>query len=119
MTIRSAERINGCRIEQVPYVGGVAFAAFEDGSAIAMASGRDKRAVLKQLVERVYAVHSAVVLELQGYRCGECGRGGVPLQVHHRRHRSHGRDDRVENLIGLCCTGDGKIGGCHARIHGG
>ena len=35
------------------------------------------------------------------YRCRWCGSAG-PLELHHVRKRSQGRDDKPENLLTLC-----------------
>lgn len=47
------------------------------------------------------------LLAEQVWRCAQCG-GIKPLQLHHRKHRSEQRDDRIENLEMLCATDHGK-----------
>ena len=41
------------------------------------------------------------VLARDGYRCRWCRSAG-PLELHHVRKRSQGRDDKPENLLTLC-----------------
>lgn len=50
------------------------------------------------------------LLREQVYRCAQCGRITV-LQLHHRKHRSEQRDDRIENLEMICIAD-------HSREHG-
>ena len=47
------------------------------------------------------------VLERDGWRCADCGRGGV-LEVHHVVHVEDGGTDALDNLVALCppCHGD-------------
>jgi 5-methylcytosine-specific restriction endonuclease McrA len=44
-----------------------------------------------------------------GYRCTQCG-GLGPLQVHHKKRRSDGGGDEMENLVSLCLP-------CHKAAH--
>jgi len=46
----------------------------------------------------------------QVWRCAQCG-GIKPLQLHHRKHRSEQRDDRIENCEMICRD-------CHGKEHG-
>jgi 5-methylcytosine-specific restriction endonuclease McrA len=57
-----------------------------------------------------YERNKRIVFEQQGWRCARCGKM-KPLQGHHKVFRSKDRDDRVENLAGLCS-------GCHGSRHG-
>lgn len=50
------------------------------------------------------------ILRRDSWRCQVCG-AMSGLEIHHKEFRSHGGDDREENLITLCCR-------CHASIHG-
>ena len=43
----------------------------------------------------------------QRFRCAQCA-GIKPLQLHHRKHRSEQRDDRIENLEMLCIADHDK-----------
>jgi hypothetical protein len=54
--------------------------------------------------------NAELVFEQQGWRCARCGEM-KPLQAHHKRFRSHGRDDRVANIEGRCQP-------CHGKQHG-
>lgn len=47
------------------------------------------------------------VFERQGWRCARCAQL-KPLQGHHRKRRSRGRNDRVENIVGLCAADHAK-----------
>jgi len=49
------------------------------------------------------------VLRRDGWRCQACG-WISNLEVHHKDFRSHGGEDRVDNLITLCAR-------CHREIH--
>ena len=49
------------------------------------------------------------LLREQNYRCGFCAQIR-PLQIHHEKKRSQGRDDRKSNLILLCFS-------CHEKTH--
>lgn len=124
MTLRSAERITGYTIVCIgddsggKYRALQGYAAFNGDVEIARVLGPGKKIgpLLKQLVEKVYKIHSKIVLEKQKYRCLLCG-GRFPLDIDHIKPRSKGRDDRVENLRAICSA----FYGCraHARKHGG
>ena len=73
----------------------------EDGYSVVVACRR--------LVAMNYASSRRFVLERDGYRCVNCGAYGA-MQCDHKQMRSHGRDDRPENLIALC-------DGCHKIRH--
>lgn len=68
-------------------------------------------AALSDLVEKLYKIRSQEVYARAKYRCEKCGALGKPMQVHHIKFRSHGRDDRASNLTALC-------GDCHQAAHG-
>lgn len=44
----------------------------------------------------------AAVKERDEYRCVQCGKSNVPLEVHHLQARREGGTDDLENLITLC-----------------
>ena len=46
--------------------------------------------------------------------CERCGRGNLPLTIHHRIHRSVGGTWDVSNLVLLCGSGTGE--GCHPWV---
>lgn len=50
------------------------------------------------------------VRERDGFRCQACGATGVPLHVHHRKLRSQGGTEQMENLVSVCDE-------CHRFIH--
>ena len=50
------------------------------------------------------------LLREQDWRCAQCA-GIKPLQLHHRKHRSEQRNDRIENLEMLCIAD-------HRKEHG-
>lgn len=103
------ERISGCRLAR--HGDSLWVAVNENGEIEACVSGvRDASRAEQQLVEAVYRNRCNRVLANYGYRCARCGKLGA-LEVHHKKHRSKGRDDRMENLIPLCNA-------CHRREHG-
>ena len=110
MTRKRAERLTGYEIRELPAERGlVTLAAFDGSKLIAKASGRVEWLALRAVVERVYSIHSAIALKQHGGRCARC-RLRRPLQIHHRRYRSHGGTHRVENLEPVCWD-------CHRLIH--
>lgn len=68
------------------------------------------REALRMLVDATYKRRREMVMERAKRRCENCNRL-APLEVHHIVFRSHGRDDRIENLEALCNE-------CHGGIHG-
>jgi 5-methylcytosine-specific restriction endonuclease McrA len=64
---------------------------------------------LNGLARKVLRRHASICMENYGWRCGSCG-SVSGLTAHHKVFRSHGRNDRVENLIPLCYQ-------CHSAIH--
>jgi 5-methylcytosine-specific restriction endonuclease McrA len=79
-----------------------------DGSPVKLiGSGRTESDALKDLLNGVYNHHGRIVMEKQKWRCSQCQRV-LPLQRHHIRARSKGRDDRVSNLRGDCAD-------CHEK----
>lgn len=68
-------------------------------------------AALSDLVEKVYRIRCEEVRRRAKWRCEKC-QAIKPIQVHHIKLRSHGRDDRITNLRALCQ-------GCHSSEHGG
>jgi 5-methylcytosine-specific restriction endonuclease McrA len=49
-------------------------------------------------------------LKKDGYRCGDCGVSGLPLQVHHKTYIRLG-NERMGDLVSLCKY-------CHKNRHG-
>jgi hypothetical protein len=70
---------------------------------------RSESRALESLRDQVLREHGQIAMERQGWQCAECGRV-APLSAHHKEYRSHGRDDRVENLRGLDSN-------CHGKEH--
>lgn len=110
---RKAEEITGYTvIERVSATPEFRFAAVdEQGMTVAEGFGRSEPEAIHRLVERVYRIHASAVALKQRNRCHECGRL-KPLQAHHVKHRSKGRDDRMANIRMLCSD-------CHHLQHGG
>lgn len=118
MTTQQAERICGYRIQELAVCPRFGYAAYDDaGAKVAEAIGYTPSEALKRLVEKVYKIHSEIVLKKQNYRCASCGAAGMRLEIDHIIQRSKGRDDRVTNLRGLCAS----FTGCrvHMRKHNG
>jgi hypothetical protein len=112
MTRKQAEKITGLSIRAVPappcefaFIG-------VNGDGVALVAGRDRSPgdALKKLVENNYAELRYRLDVKQKHKCGECGKFGT-LQFHHLQHRSKGRIDSEENVVGLCQT-------CHGIAHG-
>ena len=113
MTKRNAERITGGHITRIcvdskRYVYAL-FEAEDDGNMLATADARTASLALAILVNRNWQRVSLQALERDKWRCQKCGRLSH-LDVHHVRYRSHGRVDKLENLIVLCA-------GCHEKQH--
>ena len=110
MTRKRAERLTGYQIIELPPEHGfVTVGAFEGGNLIVKALGRAEWIALNTLVDRVYMLHSRIVLQTHGYRCARC-QSGRQLQIHHRKYRSHGGTHRIDNLEPVCWD-------CHRAIH--
>ena len=110
MTKRRAELLTGYEIRPMPNGAGVfCYGAFREDELVAKAEHRKQGLALTLLVNLVYGLHSRRVLDQFGWRCARCGRG-YPLQIHHRRFRSHGGTHRLENLEPVCSE-------CHRMIH--
>ena len=65
---------------------------------------------LKDLVDNIYRARCKRVAQKQGWKCADCAMRR-PLQGHHVKFRSHGRDDREINIRMICQS-------CHQEIHG-
>ena len=65
---------------------------------------------LRSLRDVVLTKHGRIAMAAANWRCTKCSeiRG---LAAHHQQFRSHGRDDRVGNLVVLCQS-------CHVAEHG-
>ena len=74
--------------------------AYRGTLRIAQVSGKSMGRLLKDLSERVYKLNSRDAMASQGWR--ETGTGSTqPLQSHHIKPRSKGRDDSQANLSGV------------------
>ncbi len=110
MTIKKAERLTGYEIRELASTRGlVTVGAFDSNKLVAQASGRVPWAALRNLVHRVYSLHSRASLEQHEWRCARC-KSCRPLQIHHRKYRSHGGTHTVDNLEPVCWD-------CHRTIH--
>lgn len=111
MTRKQAERIMQMPVTELSSADGAfRFEARADGILVRGRGSTQKKA-LEKLVDNNYKRVCAIVAQSQRYRCANCSTM-VPLQFHHVEHRSKGRVDTVENLVGLCQAH-------HARMHGG
>jgi 5-methylcytosine-specific restriction endonuclease McrA len=110
MTRRRAEQLTGYEIRPLQLnEPGYRFGAFAGDELIAERSHADERLALKRLVDTLYAIHCAIVLERHRWQCVRCGCSWC-LEIHHRTFRSHGGTHRPENLEPVCRE-------CHGRIH--
>ena len=110
MTRKRAEHLTCYEIRELPREGClVTLGAFDGPNLVARASSRVEWLALQAVVDRVYALHSFLAMKQHGGRCARC-RSRRPLQIHHRRYRSHGGTHRVENLEPVCWD-------CHRLIH--
>ena len=122
MTLAKAERITGLRIEQQtsPAVGYL-YHGFFDGVPEWLAgviglhqpwvvgSGPTHAAALQELVNENLTKNARIIAVKQAWTCARCGRR-EPLQAHHQKIRSRGRDDKISNLEALCAS-------CHEKAH--
>jgi len=110
MTRKRAERLTGYEIRELSTGRSkVTLGAFEGSQLIMKSSGAIDWIALEGLVNGIYRMHSRIAIERHGWRCARCRRSR-PLQIHHRRYRSHGGTHRVENLEPVCWD-------CHRLIH--
>jgi hypothetical protein len=110
LTIKRAERLTGYEIRELRSERGqFIFGAFDGAKLVVKASGRVEWMALKALVQRVYTLHCRIALQESGWRCARC-RSRRPLQIHHRKYRSHGGTHQVGNLEPVCWD-------CHRMIH--
>jgi hypothetical protein len=112
MTSKRAERLTGYdirRIQDRDRNGKVTYGAFRGDELIAEGAHVLDEFALKILVREIYSIHCLEVLKRHNGRCARC-RGIRRLQIHHRKYRSHGGTDRVENLEPVCWD-------CHKLIH--
>lgn len=110
MTRKRAERLTGYEIRELSNETGlVTLGAFDGVKLVVKASGRVEWIALRAVVDRVLSLHGAIALKQNSGRCARC-RLRRPLQIHHRRYRSHGGTHRVENLEPVCWD-------CHRLIH--
>jgi len=113
MTHKQAERITGLTIratQPVPH-GDCAFIGINSND-VAIVAGRSRSSgdALNKLVDNHYKMVCKEVALKQKHKCWECGKFG-PMQFHHVQHRSKGRIDSLDNIVGLCPM-------CHGRQHG-
>src|ERR1700722_4507591 len=102
LTIKRAERLTGYEIRELPIEHGqVTLGAFDGAELVLKASGRVEWTALKVLVQRVYTLHSRLALQRHDWLCARC-RSRRPLQIHHRKYRSHGGTHKVDNLEPVC-----------------
>jgi len=66
-----------------------------------------------RLSRHKYKQLQIAVLERDGFTCQYCGRH-TEASPHHRRYRSQGGDDSLENLITLCGPLEND---CHRKLH--
>lgn len=71
---------------------------------------RGESRALELLLSAVLQEHGRICMEKANWKCSNCGRT-TGLSAHHKVFRSHGRDDRVQNLSSDCTD-------CHGRKHG-
>jgi HNH endonuclease len=110
MTKRRAERLTGYEIRELPPERGlIAVGAFEGDRLVVKGLGRADFLALGALVHHVYMLHSRQSMEQHDWRCARC-RSNRRLEIHHRKHRSHGGTHRIENLEPVCRD-------CHKLIH--
>ena len=110
MTQKDAEKIIGVEVAVEARPRGYFRASCVDCFGVTlMETARNVSQALALLVRSNYASSRKFVLERDKYRCVNCGAFGA-MQCDHVRARSHGRDDRPENLFALC-------DGCHGIRH--
>lgn len=82
-----------------------------DGDDVAVrVYGIDAKIMKDLFLERNLERIRIELREEQNGRCARCQRA-VPLSLHHKKHRSQGRDDRRKNCEMIC-------GDCHRGAHG-
>ena len=112
MTKRRAEILTGYEVRRISDESSAfCYGAFCGESLLAEAKHRKQGIALTLVVNRIYQIHSRLVLDEEGWKCARCGRTDG-LQIHHRKFRSHGGTHKPENLEPVCW-------GCHRRIHAG
>ena len=110
MTKKRAERLIGLEIRDLSPEGGqVTVGAFDGEKLVLKRVDRANFIALRELVQGVYLANSRKAMEQAGWRCTRC-RSCRRLEIHHRKHRSHGGTHRVENLEPVCRD-------CHKLIH--
>jgi 5-methylcytosine-specific restriction endonuclease McrA len=110
VTKRRAEVLTGYEVRRISTDNGaVCYGAFRGDELLVEPEHRKETIALTLLVNRVFELHSRRVLDEHGWRCVRCG-SFHPLQIHHRKFRSHGGTHRPENLEPVCWD-------CHHRIH--
>lgn len=111
MTLRQAEKITGCTIDRVKVAGyGLLYTVVDQNETIVYKAWYpDDSKAYPDIVEEMYKIRSRKAMNEGGLKCAFCG-GLLPLQAHHKKHRSKGRSDAKENLAPTCAE-------CHDRQH--
>jgi HNH endonuclease len=114
LTARSAERITGFSVRQVPYGGGKstkAYALYIPDSDIELCvfHVQPPSEAISRLVEFNYNRVRRIVFTEQRWRCFHCWRLNVGLESDHIKPRSKGRDDSRLNLRGLCSRDHARV----------
>lgn len=101
MTKEATERITGLEAHIAVSAHGVhAIGLLPDGSFV-LGFGATEDEAYEDLVTNNLSRVCDLVAKRQNYRCADCGMIR-PLQFHHIKHRSEERDDRPQNIVGLC-----------------
>lgn len=111
MTLNKAQAITGLTIE-VERIGKRWIARSmpsEHGAPAMMAIAASEKGALDKLVRSHWRWVTITVAQRQNYRCAYCGLI-KPLDFHHVTPRSKGRNDRPDNIVGVCRS-------CHERRH--
>ena len=99
---RRLERITGLIVERHDAgQGRFLFVGWLDGKPVVNALAKGEKAAANRFLEHNLRRIRTQKLREQKGRCADCARAR-PLQQHHKKKRSQGRDDRPENLILLC-----------------
>lgn len=117
MTKTAFERITGLSVQEVACAGNPkkkftsrTYTAYDGRLAVAsLTTSEHPGNALKMLTDRIYKIRGDRVRTEQNYLCFCCARL-APLEIDHVQMRSHGRDDRRENLRAMGVD-------CHRRRH--
>jgi hypothetical protein len=107
--------ITGLDVMRKTLKGMVVIEGSEGSRRVVSVSARSAREAERNFLSANWDRVRKLVAERQKHACAVCGRV-APLEFHHVVPRSKGRNDRPENIIGVC----GPFGcGYHRRVHGG